>query len=147
MKTHSQPKYHISKRPTISLFMSKNVVFLYCIISLLCIPSVSYGTSTNVGLIQYLASTDSLSKTIPVTVWYPTEVDPISSKFGSYEMLVAQEAEIATGEYGLVVISHGWGGSHLGHQSIAQYLAANGYIVASLLHPNNNYSDNSVESS
>lgn len=42
----------------------------------------------------------------------------------------------------MVVISHGSGGSLLGHRDTAQFLAEHGYIVAALLHSRNNFADN-----
>jgi predicted dienelactone hydrolase len=42
-----------------------------------------------------------------------------------------------------VVISHGHGGSELGHHDLAVYLAAHGFVVATLRHPRDNFLDDS----
>lgn len=47
------------------------------------------------------------------------------------------------GKYGLIIISHGSGGSNLNHRNLALFLSKRGYIVAAILHPNNNYNSNS----
>lgn len=47
------------------------------------------------------------------------------------------------GQYPLVVISHGTGGSYVGYRSLAGFLARNGFVVASVEHPYNNRNDNS----
>src|SRR5262249_48403938 len=45
---------------------------------------------------------------------------------------------------GLVVISHGKGGAELNHESLAEALARDGYLVAALRHPGDNWQDHSL---
>lgn len=79
---------------------------------------------------------------IPLLLMYPTRQTPHAVAFGPYVMDVSPEAEIAAGQFPLVLISHGSGGSHLLYRSIALHLAAHGYVVAMLEHPGNNRLDN-----
>jgi predicted dienelactone hydrolase len=44
----------------------------------------------------------------------------------------------------LILLSHGIGGSELGHSVLAQALARNGYLVAALRHPGDNWQDQSL---
>jgi predicted dienelactone hydrolase len=44
----------------------------------------------------------------------------------------------------LILLSHGVGGSELGHSAIAQTLARNGYLVAAMRHPGDNWQDQSM---
>jgi pimeloyl-ACP methyl ester carboxylesterase len=44
----------------------------------------------------------------------------------------------------LILLSHGIGGSELGHSFLAQALARNGYLVAALRHPGDNWQDRSL---
>jgi predicted dienelactone hydrolase len=44
----------------------------------------------------------------------------------------------------LILLSHGIGGSELGHSVLAQALARNGYLVAALRHPGDNWQDRSL---
>jgi predicted dienelactone hydrolase len=45
---------------------------------------------------------------------------------------------------GLIVLSHGIGGSELGHSSLAEALATNGYLVAAIRHNGDNWQDQSL---
>jgi predicted dienelactone hydrolase len=53
-------------------------------------------------------------------------------------------AAIADGVFGLVVISHGTGGSPLVYRTLGQYLARNGFLVALPEHPRNNRNNNDL---
>jgi predicted alpha/beta-hydrolase family hydrolase len=44
----------------------------------------------------------------------------------------------------LILLSHGIGGSELAHSALAQSLARNGYLVAALRHPGDNWQDRSL---
>lgn len=82
---------------------------------------------------------------IPIMVWYPTDQPAKTEQFGVFRMKVAANAPLSDGKFPLAIISHGSGGSILGHRSTALYLAERGYIVATLMHPHNNYQDNRDE--
>jgi predicted dienelactone hydrolase len=81
----------------------------------------------------------------PVAIWFPTKQVSKIEHFGPFALKIALGAKPANGKFPLVIISHGSGGSLLGHRDTAQFLAENGYIVAALLHPRNNFEDNSDE--
>jgi predicted dienelactone hydrolase len=53
----------------------------------------------------------------------------------AFEMQVANNAPSADGKFGLIVISHGAGGSPLNHRDLAMALASHGYVVAAPKHP------------
>jgi len=50
-------------------------------------------------------------------------------------MPVAQDAPVAAGAFGVIVISHGAGGMALLHRDLAIALASHGYVVAAPTHP------------
>lgn len=77
-----------------------------------------------------------------VALVYPTYTPSKEVKFGPYAMQLSIAADIADGEFPLVIISHGSGGTNLGHRSIAFELVKNGYVVGMPLHPRNNYKNN-----
>lgn len=66
-------------------------------------------------------------------------------KFGPYTMDVSPDAKICEGQFPLIIISHGNGGSHLIYRSISTYLAKRGYIVAMIEHYGNNRNNNELE--
>lgn len=75
-------------------------------------------------------------------VWYPTEATPEDISLGYFKMNVARKTETKSGQHGLVIISHGDGGSDFGHRNLGLFLSKHGYIVASFMHPHNNYKQN-----
>jgi predicted dienelactone hydrolase len=92
--------------------------------------------------------TDAINDiSFPVLVQYPTLQASAPTPFGPYTMDVCQDAKIAEGQFPLVVISHGNGGSHLVYRTISTFLAKNGYIVAMLEHYGNNRNNNQLEKS
>lgn len=82
--------------------------------------------------------------TIDVALWYPTTASPRRLDAGPFALQVATGAPLPEGRRPLVLISHGTGGSNLGHYPIAQALVQAGFIVASPMHPGDNYRDRSM---
>jgi len=81
---------------------------------------------------------------ITVALYYPTTVAPQSIPMGPFTLEVAMRAEPAAQVKALILLSHGTGGSELGHSVLAQALARNGYLVAALRHPGDNWQDRSL---
>ncbi|RII34277.1 alpha/beta fold hydrolase [Clostridium chromiireducens] len=82
-----------------------------------------------------------------VLVQYPTNEPSMPIAFGPYTMDVCINAKLLDGEFPLVIISHGNGGSHLLYRTISTHLAKNGYIVAMVEHYGNNRNNNELENS
>lgn len=101
--------------------------------------------NSQVGIRRFSVFFQPTKSVIKGIVWYPTTVKSQKIKLGPYELDVARNAKIENGKHSLVVISHGSRGSHLGHRDTAIYLAERGYIVISVIHPKNNYLDDSLE--
>lgn len=80
-----------------------------------------------------------------VLVQYPTNETSIPTAFGPYTMDVCNNAKLLEGEFPLVIISHGNGGSHLLYRTISTHLAKNGFIVAMVEHYGNNRNNNELE--
>ena len=100
--------------------------------------------NTQVGVREYSVFFEPTKSEIKSIIWYPTPEKSQVTKFGPYELHLAKNAKIENGKHNLVVISHGSRGSHMGHRDTAIYLAERGYIVISVLHPKNNYLDDSA---
>jgi predicted dienelactone hydrolase len=63
-------------------------------------------------------------------VWYPTEAPEIAWQAGPMPIAASRDAAIAEGaRFPVVVLSHGSGGSPLGHRDLATRLARDGFIV------------------
>ncbi len=98
-----------------------------------------------VGSIEIEVKDEAINISFPVLLQYPTLELPTQTAFGPYTMDVSPEASIIDGQFPLIIISHGNGGSHLVYRTISTHLAKNGYIVAMLEHYGNNRNNNALE--
>ncbi len=95
-----------------------------------------------VGYKKMIVESNNTGDTFQMAIVYPTNSESKPVKFGPFKMRLAIAAEIAKGKFPVVIISHGSGGSNIGHRSIAFSLVKKGFIVAMPLHPGNNYKNN-----
>ncbi len=63
---------------------------------------------------------------------------------GPFTVTAAMQAAPDATVKGLIVLSHGTGGTELGHSGLAQALARSGYLIAALRHPGDNWKDTSL---
>ncbi len=88
-----------------------------------------------------LSTDDPMGGHMQYSLWYPTKVPNSVVRLGPYEFPGTQDAEPTAGQFGLVILSHGSGGSDLGHRDTAIALAKAGFIAAAPLHPRNSLGD------
>ncbi len=82
---------------------------------------------------------------ISVALFYPTAAAARALPMGPWQPVVAPGAPAGQAPLkGLVLISHGTGGSEVGHHHLATRLARDGYLVAALRHPGDNWQDRSM---
>ncbi len=82
---------------------------------------------------------------IQVALFYPTAAPARTLPMGPWQPVVAPGAPAAQAPLkGLVLISHGTGGSEVAHHNLATRLAKDGYLVAALRHPGDNWQDRSM---
>lgn len=82
---------------------------------------------------------------VNVALFYPTAVAARTVPMGPWQPVVAPGAPAAAGPLkGLILISHGTGGTELGHHNLATRLASDGYLVAALRHPGDYWEDRSM---
>jgi predicted dienelactone hydrolase len=88
----------------------------------------------------------STSDAAPITValYYPTQAPARSIAMGPFTAEVAIQAPPDATFKGLIVVSHGTGGTELVHSSLAEALAQHGYLVAALRHPGDNWQDRTL---
>jgi predicted dienelactone hydrolase len=82
--------------------------------------------------------------TTTVALYYPTMAAPRTIPMGPFKLDVAIGGKPVDKVKALILLSHGIGGSELGHSILAQALARNGYLVAALRHPGDNWQDQSL---
>jgi predicted dienelactone hydrolase len=101
--------------------------------------------ATEAGWRQYTVPVSASNpEAIPVALFYPTQAPARTIPMGPFTVRVAPMAPPDAKAKGLIVISHGTGGSELNHGNLAEALARSGYVVAALRHPGDNYQDMSV---
>jgi len=101
--------------------------------------------ATNAGWRQLnIPGSTSDAAPIPVALYYPTQAPARSIAMGPFTPNVAIQAPPEATFKGLIVLSHGTGGSELAHSSLAEALAQHGYLVAALRHPGDNWQDRSL---
>jgi predicted dienelactone hydrolase len=79
-----------------------------------------------------------------VALYYPTMAASRVIPMGPFALNAAIGAQPADKVKALILLSHGIGGSELGHSTLAQALARSGYLVAALRHPGDNWQDRSL---
>jgi predicted dienelactone hydrolase len=101
--------------------------------------------TSHVGSKQIIIQDELKGISFPALIHYPTLEPPIPVAFGPYVMEVSLNAVIMDGQFPLIVISHGNGGSHLLYRTISMHLARHGYIVVMPEHFGNNRNNNTLE--
>ena len=91
-----------------------------------------------------VAGTKPDAPTTTVALYYPTMAAARAVVMGPFALNVAIGGRPVDRVKALVLLSHGIGGSELGHSVLAQALARNGYLVAALRHPGDNWQDRSL---
>ena len=96
---------------------------------------------------ENLQAADGADKPLEVAVWYPTEAVAQEVDLGPFTQNIARGGAVAGQGLPLIVISHGNGGSSLGHHDTAIALAQAGFVVAAVMHTGDNHADQSREAS
>jgi len=91
-----------------------------------------------------LPATTADAAPIVAALYYPTQAPARTIAMGPFTVNVAMQAAPEARVKGLIVLSHGTGGSELAHSSLAEALAQQGYLVAALRHPGDNWQDRSL---
>ena len=105
----------------------------------------AHAMATNAGWRQInIPGLASDAAPIPVALYYPTQAPARSIAMGPSTVQVAIQGPPDADFKGLIVLSHGTGGSELAHSSLAEALAQHGYLVAALRHPGDNWQDRSL---
>ncbi|SDD81643.1 Predicted dienelactone hydrolase [Cupriavidus sp. YR651] len=84
-------------------------------------------------------------KPMVVALFYPTAVTDRAVPMGPWLPIVAPGAPPSDIKLkGLILLSHGTGGTELNHHNLGTRLAREGYLVAALRHPGDNWQDRSL---
>ena len=113
--------------------------------SLATVLLAAHAQAFEAGWIQFQAAgptPDAPATT--VALYYPTMAVPRVIAMGPFSIDAAIGGKPVDQVKALILLSHGNAGTELGHSVLAQALARNGYLVAALRHPGDNYKDRSL---
>lgn len=120
---------------------------LACGLAMLCAaisPVLLAQDAAGVGIAAIQVADPVNGGSMPGFVFYPSSRESsATTTIGPYVVDAAFGAPTMAGAKPLVVISHGHGGSNLGHHDLASYLARHGFVVATFEHPKDNFHDQS----
>jgi predicted dienelactone hydrolase len=101
------------------------------------------GTCVHAAGFQQGVTADPDGKPLVVGIWYPSQAAAKPVALGPTTMTVAFNAPVNGKALPMVVMSHGTGGSLLGHFDTAVALADAGFVVVAMNHTGDNYADQS----
>lgn len=84
---------------------------------------------------------DKNGPALKALLWTPCAEPPQDVTVGPYVLRGRRDCPTAGENLPLIVISHGHGGSYLGHHDLAERLADAGFVVAAINHPGDTYAD------
>lgn len=112
------------------LLLLNMIVFVSC----LGLPARAQPASFHAGIVRIAVPAEQPFDTF---VWYPTQNDEIPWKAGPFTISARLKAEVATGPFPVIMLSHGGGsscGSPLILGDLSAYLARNGFVVVAPIH-------------
>jgi len=101
------------------------------------------GTGVHAAGFQHGFAADPEGKPLEIGIWYPSPAGAQPVAMGPTTMSVAVNGPVQGKALPLVLMSHGTGGSFLGHFDTAIALADAGFVVAAVTHTGDNYADQS----
>ncbi|MDB6001877.1 MAG: putative lipoprotein signal peptide [Rhizobacter sp.] len=101
------------------------------------------GTCVHAAGFQHGVAADPDGKPLEIGIWYPSQDTAQAVVMGPTTMSVAVNGTPQGKALPLVVMSHGTGGSFLGHFDTAIALADAGFVVVAVTHTGDNYADQS----
>jgi predicted dienelactone hydrolase len=117
----------------------------YCLVCFSFLLFATLPLAAQVGWSQYeIPGKDEGTPAITVALYYPSPSKTRDIPMGPFMIHAAIRGGSEPTVKGLIVLSHGLGGSELAHSRLAEALAAHGYLVAALRHPGDNWMDGSL---
>lgn len=108
----------------------------------LCL-STTLAQAAGLGFIEVPA--DAAGPALRGAVWYPCDAPAGPIALGpAITLQGTKDCPMKVGQWPLIVISHGAGGSFVGHRDTAAALADAGFVVAAISHAGDNFQDMSA---
>ena len=98
------------------------------------LPFVVCGLALSLTAAQAAGFREVSAKGIRAGIWYPSDTPATSQRLGPFEVNMAKDAPIRSGQHEVVLFSHGNGGRYRNHHLTAQALADAGFVVVAPQH-------------
>jgi predicted dienelactone hydrolase len=109
-------------------------------VALLCVAAPAQAQHAGLRTLTIAGDTPTT-----VALFYPTTVAGRSLSMGPWQPVVAPGAPASAEPLkGLILLSHGTGGTELNHHNLGTRLAREGYLVAAVRHAGDNWQDRSL---
>ena len=123
-----------SKLPRAAVLLRTLLSFCGLMLAATCVHAAGF---------QQGAAADPSGKPLVIGIWYPSLAIAKPVSMGPTTMTVAMNAPVNGKALPMIVMSHGTGGSYLGHFDTAIALADAGFVVVAMNHTGDNYADQS----
>jgi predicted dienelactone hydrolase len=109
---------------------------------ILAILTGLFATASHAAGLQFITiPADASGPAIQTAIWTPCAEPASDVRIGPYDLKARRNCPTNGAKLPLIVISHGHGGSNLGHHDLAETLADAGFVVAAINHPGDTHAD------
>jgi len=115
---------------------------LRCLLIACLLPTAAPAAAAT-GIVQLQVHEPTTDTRMPAMLFYPSPARGAPTRIGPYVVDASFGLPRQTGPHPLVLISHGHGGSALGHHPLAVALAEAGFLVAAIEHAGDSHLDQS----
>lgn len=129
----------MNQRSCISTWLTKLIAIT--LIAQVCV------SANAAGIARVTIPASGTEPALQVMVWTPCAKASGTIQIGIFALEGITNCEVAGDALPLIVISHGKGGSLVGHHDTASALADAGFVVAALSHPGDSFGDDSATES
>ena len=105
------------------------------------ILSLAATVAQSAGFKIFSVPSDTDSPALEAAMWSPCAAPAKDINLGITVIPGVRDCPIAGQNLPLIVVSHGFGGSYLGHHDTAEALADGGFIVVAINHPDDTYAN------
>jgi predicted dienelactone hydrolase len=120
-------------------------------------PPLATRGNHKVGVKTLQLTDSSRNRNLRLEVWYPANLEVNQSEQTSYKAVIgstkfdlaglaARDASLESGNFPLVILSHGQPGSRFMMSYLTEHLASRGFVVAAIDHTSSTYDDLTPES-
>lgn len=128
------------RKPTMRLF--RTAVQTTALVTAAVLSHLGSAQAQHAGYRSFTIAGDAPTT---VALFYPTPIADRAIPMGPWLPVVAPGAPVAEARLkGLILISHGTGGTELNHHNLGSRLAREGYLVAAVRHAGDNWQDRSL---